>query len=323
MSSMFLEIFLILLNSVLCIVSQDTTHVRQQRHYDESRYHIKFQEILFDPKDSNTQTIHEIKILQEDEQIHAPKPRLVPQLYANYSGIPQPPAESVTCASAQVQCAYRAGCGLALQSYFLGCSDLVKGNARARTCNRHCRHALISLASTPEGSRLMKCNCSGDKSCLKTKESLSICEDEVKYATRMDTIVSCSAATWICSADPSCAAALDYYHIFCTSMFKGKKCSPRCKNSISILKRQQAAAKLESCFCDGSEDYDCPTIKNNMDELCTEKIVVELEKGSTSTSSESSIDVTENEIHGSSESPALQSSWRILFIFTFLFLSMR
>ncbi|QQP54395.1 Uncharacterized protein FKW44_007217, partial [Caligus rogercresseyi] len=53
--------------------------------------------------------------------------------------------------------------------------------------------------------------------CLRTKESLSICEDEVNYATRMDTIVSCSAATWICSADPSCAAALDYYHIFCTS----------------------------------------------------------------------------------------------------------
>eukprot|EP00096_Caligus_rogercresseyi_P002749 TRINITY_DN1501_c0_g1_i1.p1 TRINITY_DN1501_c0_g1~~TRINITY_DN1501_c0_g1_i1.p1 ORF type:complete len:342 (+),score=107.29 TRINITY_DN1501_c0_g1_i1:82-1107(+) len=309
-----IKIFLLLTSIAVSSASEeDGPHVRQQRHYDESRYRIKIQEILFDPQEKQL-PFEEIQILTEDsgddeeddqgfnvshhqDETHG----LVPQLYANYSGIPQPPAESVTCASAQVQCAYRAGCGSALQNYFLGCSEIVRGNARAATCTTHCRHALISLASTPEGSRLMKCNCSGDEACLRTKESLSICEDEVNYATRMDTIVSCSAATWICSADPSCAAALDYYHIFCTSMFKGRSCSPRCKNSISILKRQQAASKLETCFCDGSEAYDCPTIKRNMEELCTEKVEVELKEETSSSPESSSLpSVEDNEIPGSS-----------------------
>lgn len=79
---------------------------------------------------------------------------LVPQLLPNYTGPDLPPAESVSCNEARLQCAYRAGCGLALQNYVLGCSDLTKGTSK--TCNTHCRHSLIALMSTPEGQRLMK-----------------------------------------------------------------------------------------------------------------------------------------------------------------------
>ena len=47
-----------------------------------------------------------------------------------------------------------------------------------------------------------------------------------------------SVAQWICLADPVCSTALDYYNQYCRSMFAGKKCTLRCKNSISILRRQ-------------------------------------------------------------------------------------
>ncbi|QQP54396.1 Uncharacterized protein FKW44_007218, partial [Caligus rogercresseyi] len=114
--------------------------------------------ILFDPQEKQL-PFEEIQILTEDsgddeeddqgfnvshhqDETHG----LVPQLYANTLGY----------LSLRLRCAYRAGCGSALQNYFLGCSEIVRGNARAATCTTHCRHALISLASTPEGSRLMK-----------------------------------------------------------------------------------------------------------------------------------------------------------------------
>lgn len=79
---------------------------------------------------------------------------LVPQLWPNYTGPAEPLAESVSCNVARMKCAYRAGCGLALQNYALGCLDLVKG--KTQVCSTHCRHALIALMSTHEGQRLMK-----------------------------------------------------------------------------------------------------------------------------------------------------------------------
>ena len=45
----------------------------------------------------------------------------------------------------------------------------------------------------------------------------------------------------------------------------------RCMNSIRILQRQKAANKLENCYCQGNEDFDCQTIKRNMQELCFDK----------------------------------------------------
>lgn len=44
-------------------------------------------------------------------------------------------------------------------------------------------------------------------------------------------------------------------------------------NSISILKRQPRASKLENCFCDGSENYNCLQIKANMENLCFKEIL--------------------------------------------------
>ena len=62
--------------------------------------------------------------------------------------------DDVSCNVARLKCAYRASCGLALQSYVIACQDLSKG--RTDTCNTHCKHALIALMSTHEGKRLMK-----------------------------------------------------------------------------------------------------------------------------------------------------------------------
>lgn len=87
-------------------------------------------------------------------------------------------------------------------------------------------------------------------------------------ATRNESVVSCTVAQWICEADALCSKALEYYNEYCRSMFHGKKCSHRCRNSISILRRQEKAAKLTTCKCDGQEDYDCPLIQSNMARLC-------------------------------------------------------
>lgn len=87
-------------------------------------------------------------------------------------------------------------------------------------------------------------------------------------AVKKDTIVTCEVAQLICMADATCSKALEYYHRYCQSMFKGKKCSFRCKNSIMILKKQEKSAKLDSCRCNGKEEYDCPRIRMNMARLC-------------------------------------------------------
>lgn len=94
-------------------------------------------------------------------------------------------------------------------------------------------------------------------------------------ANRNETIVSCRVAQWICSADALCSTALDYYNRLCRSMFHGKKCTHRCLNSISILRRQEKAAKLKTCKCDGLEEYDCPQIQSNMARLCFHKKIHE------------------------------------------------
>ena len=91
---------------------------------------------------------------------------------------------------------------------------------------------------------IFQCNCTGDTYCEQSKQNVQSCQKEVMYATREDTIVSCSAAQWICAADPLCSTALEYYNRFCQAMFRGKKCSDRCMNSIGILRRQPKASKL-------------------------------------------------------------------------------
>ena len=190
---------------------------------------------------------------------------LVPQLLANYSSPSPPPAGEVGCSQASLVCANREGCGLALQHYVSSCSDLVTG--ATKRCSKDCRLALIALLSTPEGERLMQCQCQ-DEDCLLQKERVEPCRSEVTWNTREDTVVSCTAATWICAADPLCSTAMDYYNRNCQKMFKGIKCSRRCKNSLDILLRQKAAAKLSTCYCEGTEDFECVNIRRNTDVLC-------------------------------------------------------
>ena len=192
---------------------------------------------------------------------------LVPQLMANYSGPEVTPAHEVSCAAASLACAQRDGCGSALSQYLVTCSELVSGLAPGAGCSPQCQLSLIALLSTPEGARLMECEC-GDSVCRDQRRRIEPCRSEVTWNTRPDTIVSCTAATWICGADSGCGTALQYYNSNCKKMFRGEKCSKRCKNSLDILLRQKAAAKLSTCYCEGTEDFECVNIRRNTDVLC-------------------------------------------------------
>ena len=90
-------------------------------------------------------------------------------------------------------------------------------------------------------------------------------------------------------------------------MFKGKECSARCKNSLNILKRQASASKLEKCYCDGTEDFDCVNIKTNMEELCyRETNEIDDEKMDNKSGSTSSAWIAKAEGGSLRETPGLQ-----------------
>lgn len=75
----------------------------------------------------------------------------VAALAAVVSGIP--------CEEARLKCAYREGCGAALQNYLVGCSSLLQGTnyleEQADFCPQICEYSLIALISTEEGKALM------------------------------------------------------------------------------------------------------------------------------------------------------------------------
>jgi len=193
---------------------------------------------------------------------------LVPQLLPNYTAPSLPPPNQVSCNHASLACTYRAGCGAALHQYRGVCGDLVGG--LTNTCSTHCRLALIALISTKEGERLMQCTCD-DNSCILQKTRVEPCRSEVTWNIAPGTVVSCSVATWICSADPLCSTSLHYYNNNCKEMFRGSRCSKRCRNSLDILMRQKAADKLTNCYCDGTEEFECENIRENTNTLCLEK----------------------------------------------------
>ena len=220
---------------------------------------------------------------------------LVPQLMANYSGPEVTPAHEVSCAAASLACAQRDGCGSALSQYLVTCSELVSGLAPGAGCSPQCQLSLIALLSTPEGARLMECEC-GDSVCRDQRRRIEPCRSEVTWNTRPDTIVSCTAATWICGADSGCGTALQYYNSNCKKMFRGEKCSKRCKNSLDILLRQKAAAKLSTCYCEGTEDFECVNIRRNTDVLCFGK--------------KPDTDILDNEIDVEEKPLKTNESWR-------------
>ncbi|XP_018325217.1 growth arrest-specific protein 1-like [Agrilus planipennis] len=182
--------------------------------------------------------------------------------------------EVMSCEVARMRCAYRVGCGKALQHYVMGCSAVLQGMNELAYCPEICQNSLIALTSTEEGKQLMTCQCS-DESCEDAKRRVEVCRPSVTMANLNDSVVSCRVAQWICSADAVCSAALEYYNRYCKSMFHGKKCNNRCRNSISILRRQDKAAKLKTCKCDGQEDFNCVQIQNNMARLCFHKKIHE------------------------------------------------
>lgn len=178
---------------------------------------------------------------------------------------------TTTCHFASLKCNYRTGCGNALKSYLVECNDLISN--KTQVCSVRCRNTLIGLTSTPEGKRLMECTCEEDKECEKTKAAIAAsCKDSVMRASLEDAVLTCSEARWICFADAECGKALDYYNLYCDSMFRGRRCSKRCKNSINILRRQRQAAKLETCQCQDNEylndEFRCDDVKRHLKDLC-------------------------------------------------------
>ena len=118
----------------------------------------------------------------------------------------------------------------------------------------------------------MECDCAGDVDCESTRNRLEACgRHSVRLAARNDTVSryviclvarpslisaptrSCGEAKWICLSDAECGKALEHYHHNCGAMFRGRRCTERCRNSIAILRRQEKAAKLESCECRGED----------------------------------------------------------------------
>ena len=60
---------------------------------------------------------------------------------------------TMSCDDARMRCAYRTGCGRALQHYITRCASVLQGDVR--DCPEMCQHALVALMSTDEGKELM------------------------------------------------------------------------------------------------------------------------------------------------------------------------
>ena len=176
------------------------------------------------------------------------------------------------CEVSRNRCAYRAGCGMALQNYIVDCAPLIIG--QTTSCPAACERALIALLSTEEGEALIDCDCDSSEFCETNKQRIQVCRQRVLNATAPDSVVSCLTARSICMADLPCSTALTYYYERCRPVFRGKPCSRYCRNALNILNRQPAAGKLRTCYCEGGEDFgeDCQRIKETTEELCIEDI---------------------------------------------------
>lgn len=180
-----------------------------------------------------------------------------------------PSQTSNKCEVARTRCAYRMGCGMALQGYMISCADLISN--RTDICSINCQTALIALMSTEEGEVLIDCDCDASPFCEMNKERIEVCRSEVMRARAVDSIVSCQTARAICMADLPCSTALTYYYDRCRGLFQGRKCNRLCRNSLDILNRQEKASKLKTCYCEGNEDFNCQRIKESTEQLCRDE----------------------------------------------------
>ncbi|KAK2159750.1 hypothetical protein LSH36_147g07011 [Paralvinella palmiformis] len=179
------------------------------------------------------------------------------------------------CSEVHNRCFGRDGCKFALENYFLHCMDL--SDAPPTRCSHRCKMALIMLLSSEEHdgpNAFRECDCQGEEFCLQQKERIAVCQEDVQMW--LDAIsdprvpISCSLATMVCSADSTCLMAIDYYEDHCKRLqdANNPRCTSRCNNSLNILYRQDKAEKLQTCYCDGTEGYNCTALKRNMQELC-------------------------------------------------------
>ena len=69
------------------------------------------------------------------------------------------------------------------------------------------------------------------------------CRSQVEEELAMDRVLTCTTATYICSAEPACNTALQYYNNYCTDMFTGHHSTPEQtetrKNTKCFLKIQK------------------------------------------------------------------------------------
>ncbi|XP_077514245.1 growth arrest-specific protein 1-like [Amblyomma americanum] len=171
-----------------------------------------------------------------------------------------------TCEEVQMRCAQRKGCGSALHAYLYQCSEVIQ--AGATQCPVPCQRALAALTSTDEGRGLNDCECGENDVCRKSKLRVEVCREAVEKLTAPGARIPCSVAFWMCEAEPQCGTALAYYYRYCRGAFHGKRCTPRCNNSLAILNRQPRSDTLRSCYCDGSEEFPCQKIRDRTDQLC-------------------------------------------------------
>lgn len=190
------------------------------------------------------------------------------------SRLGQAAAEPKTCEELQVRCAQRKGCGSALHAYLYQCAGVIQAtpdSVAASTpaqCPAPCERALAALTSTEEGRGLGHCRCGDSEVCRRSKVRVEVCREAVEKLTAPGARIPCSVAFWMCEAEDQCGTALAYYYRYCRSAFTGKRCTPRCNNSLAILNRQPRADTLRSCYCDGSEDFPCQKIRDRTDQLC-------------------------------------------------------
>lgn len=171
-----------------------------------------------------------------------------------------------SCEEVQMRCAQRKGCGSALHAYLYQCAEVIQ--AGATQCPSPCQRALAALTSTDEGRGLTDCECGENDVCRKSKLRVEVCREAVEKLIAPGARIPCSVAFWMCEAEPQCGTALAYYYRYCRGAFHGKRCTPRCNNSLAILNRQPRSDTLRSCYCDGSEEFPCQKIRDRTDQLC-------------------------------------------------------
>ena len=179
------------------------------------------------------------------------------------------------CSEVHNRCFGRDGCKFALENYFLNCMDV--SDSPTFECTERCKMALTMLMSSGEHdgpNAFRECDCQGEEFCLQQKDRIAVCQEDVQ--TWLDVIndpqapIPCYLATLVCSADSECLMAIDYYEDHCKKLqdVTNPRCNSRCNNSLNILYRQNKAQKLQTCYCDGTESYNCTALKHNTQNLC-------------------------------------------------------